>query len=67
MSEYQVNKLTGEFKPLETIKFDKKEDAEHFAKNQSTIDTENLYEVLKNHEGDFIPLKTYQKGDVIDS
>jgi type IV secretory pathway component VirB8 len=67
MSEYQVKKLTDEFKPLESIKFDKKEDAEHFAKNQSALDTENIYEVLINQEGKFIPVKTYQRGDVIDS
>ncbi len=65
MSQYHVNKLTDEFKPLETIKFDKKEDAEHFAKNQSTLDTDNIYEVLKNNKGDFTPVKTYQRGAVI--
>jgi len=43
-------------------KFDKKEDAEHYAKNQSTTDDKNRYEVQKNHEGEFSTIKTYLNG-----
>lgn len=44
------------------VKFDDKQDAEHFAKNQSISDPAHCYEVQKNNKGEFMPLKAYLKG-----
>ena len=66
MSYYRVCKIKNEQK--ETIdfkKFDNKEDAEHYAKNQSLIDGEHNYEIQKNENGDFIAIKAYFKGNLI--
>ena len=35
------------------ISFDNKEDAEHYAKNQSVSDAKHIYEVQKNNKGEF--------------
>lgn len=64
MSEYRVCKLTtGQHEFIK--KFDKKEDAEHYAKNASTSDDQHEFAVQKNHSGDFITIKSYSKGEEI--
>jgi hypothetical protein len=67
MSGYRVSKMTEEHELEESVKFDKKEDAEHYAKNQSTIDTQNIFEVQKNNDGNFFPIKTYRNGEVLEA
>jgi hypothetical protein len=44
------------------IKFDKKEDAEHFAKNQSATDSNHGYDVQKSNKGEFTTIKSYLNG-----
>jgi len=46
-------------------KFDDKQDAEHYAKNQSSADTTHQYEIQKNHDGAFMTIKSYQSGQEI--
>jgi hypothetical protein len=65
MSEYCVSKITGQHDVVENRKFDSKEDAEHYAKNQSTADSKHSYEVQQNHHGEFKVIKTYLQGQVI--
>lgn len=63
MSEYRVTKSkNGQSEVIEFKKFDKKEDAEHYAKNQSVADSQHSYEIQKNHQGDFTTIKAYQNG-----
>jgi hypothetical protein len=50
---------------VNTIKFDNKEDAEHYAKNKSVSDDKHIYEVQKNNEGEFLTIKSYKNGEVI--
>lgn len=65
MSDYRVNKLKeGHSETVEFRKFDSKEDAEHYAKNQSVADNDHLYQVQKNHQGEFSTIKTYRNGQV---
>jgi hypothetical protein len=64
MSEYRVSILTQSHEIKQSIKFDKKEDAEHFAKNTSTADSENIYDVQKNDGAEFYSIKVYQNGAV---
>lgn len=47
---------------IKHIKFDNREDAEHYAKNQSVSDDKHGYEVQKNTEGEFTTIKSYLKG-----
>lgn len=62
MSGYQVCKLTvGQHEFIK--KFDNKEDAEHYAKNQSVSDDKHEYAVQKNHRGEFVTIKSYLKGE----
>jgi len=62
MSDYRVCKVaSGNHEFIK--KFDKKEDAEHYAKNQSASDNEHEYAVQKNHHGDFVTIKAYLKGE----
>lgn len=66
MSEYRVCKVTiGQQKNIDNKKFDNKEDAEHYAKNQSASDDTHGYNVQKNHQGDFVTIKSYMKGNVV--
>jgi hypothetical protein len=44
--------------------FDSKEDAEHYAKNQSVSDDKHRYEVQENNKGIFSIIKMYIKGQV---
>jgi hypothetical protein len=44
------------------MKFDDKEDAEHYAKNESVSDDKNIYEVQKNNSGEFLQIKSYMNG-----
>lgn len=63
MSYYRVCKIKDEQpEMLEFKKFDNKEDAEHYAKNQSVIDDQYRYEIQKNENGEFRPIKSYLKG-----
>jgi len=65
MSYYRVCKTqSGQNETVEYKKFDNKEDAEHYAKNQSLADDKHSYEIQKNENGDFITIKAYLKGDV---
>ena len=66
MSEYRINVIEVEHhKSIKLIKFDNKEDAEHYAKNQSLTDKGHVYEVQKNNEGDFFKIKSYLDGQQI--
>lgn len=66
MSGYRVCKIeTENHKSVNFMKFDDKEDAEHYAKNQSVADDKNIYEVQKNHSGEFLQIKSYLKGEEI--
>lgn len=63
MSYYRVCMV--EPKPHSIInfkKFDNKEDAEHYAKNESVADNKHSYEVQKNNDGEFVKIKSYFKG-----
>lgn len=63
MSEYRVSKIKkGKQEMVGYVKFDNKEDAEHYAKNQSVADDMHSYEIQKNHQGEFITIKAYQNG-----
>ncbi|CAN5467431.1 hypothetical protein BH10PSE19_BH10PSE19_01270 [soil metagenome] len=65
MSFYRVCKnKSGQNETVEYKKFDNKEDAEHFAKNQSLADDKHSYEIQKNESGDFKKIKEYLKGMV---
>ena len=63
MSDYRVCvKEAGQHGFSGNMKFDNKEDAEHYAKNQSVTDITHIYEVQKNHKGDFCTIKSYANG-----
>jgi hypothetical protein len=66
MSDYRVSIIKmASHDVIEHIKFDNKEDAEHYAKNQSMADNKHAYEVQKNDRGEFTSIKAYQNGQVI--
>jgi len=66
MSAYRVCKtLDGQSEFINEVKFDNKEDAEHYAKNQSVGDDKHRYEVQKNDKGEFDTIKVYLKGQAI--
>lgn len=66
MSDYRVCKIeTGNHKSVNFMKFDDKEDAEHYAKNQSVSNDKYIYEVQKNHSGEFLQIKSYLNGEEI--
>lgn len=66
MSEYRVDiAKSGETVSIEHIKFDNKEDAEHYAKNNSMGDDKHQYFIKKNDKGEFFTIKVYQNGEVI--
>ncbi len=63
MSEYRVCMINLEkHEIINFVKFDNKEDAEHYAKNQSVADSKHSYEVQKNNKDDFVTIKTYLNG-----
>jgi hypothetical protein len=63
MSFYRVcMKKTDHQDFIKDVKFDDKEDAEHYAKNQSVTDTVNYYEVQENNNGNFTRIKMYFSG-----
>ncbi|MEO8963643.1 MAG: hypothetical protein ABI370_03125 [Gammaproteobacteria bacterium] len=63
MSDYRVcMKKIGQHEFINNMKFDNKEDAEHYAKNQSVTDVKHIYEVQKNNNGDFSTIKSYSNG-----
>lgn len=66
MSEYRICKLNiGQHDVIKHINFDNKEDAEHYAKNESSGDDKHHYEVQKNNHGEFTTIKSYQNGQII--
>ena len=68
MSDYRVCQVSvSQDVMIKNVKFDKKEDAEHYAKNQSTADDEHRYEVQKNHQGEFSVIKAYLQGQEVKS
>lgn len=63
MSHYRVCLMDIEKHEVSNfVKFDNKEDAEHYAKNQSVADSEHIYEVQKNFDGEFAKIKSYLNG-----
>lgn len=64
MSHYRVSKeKTNQHQSLEYKKFDKKEEAEHYAKNTSAKDSSHAYVVESQiDEGEFVAIKIYQRG-----
>jgi hypothetical protein len=68
MSHYRVCKKTvGEFTFINSTEFDNKEDAEHYAKNQSVTNTDHEYIIQKNNDrGDFSTIKSYINGKMIE-
>ncbi|MES2217307.1 MAG: hypothetical protein V4501_02740 [Pseudomonadota bacterium] len=65
MSYFRVCKNTAKETPLKIYPFDNKEDAEHFAKNESVADDKHSYEIQENDEGEFSTIKEYYKGEVV--
>jgi hypothetical protein len=60
MSNYRVCQVSvSQHTVVKNVKFDNKEDAEHYAKNQSASDDEHSYEIQKNHQGEFSAIKSY--------
>jgi hypothetical protein len=55
-------KKVGQQEFIKNMKFDNKDDAEHYAKNQSVADNKHVYEVQKNNNGDFSTIKSYLNG-----
>jgi hypothetical protein len=63
MSYFRVcMKKVGQKEFIKNMKFDNKDDAEHYAKNQSVADNKHVYEVQKNNNGDFSTIKSYLNG-----
>ena len=68
MSTYRVCRVkTAQHEIVNFVKFDNKEDAEHYAKNQSATDSEHGYEVQKNNDGEFARIKLYVSGQEVAS
>jgi len=68
MSDYRVCQISvSQQAVVKNVKFDNKEDAEHYAKNQSVLDDEHRYEVQKNHQGVFSAIKSYLQGQEVKS
>ena len=66
MSDYRICVIkNGQNEATNHIDFDNKEDAEHYAKNHSSNDAKNRYEVQKNDRGEFMTIKAYLGGQVI--
>jgi hypothetical protein len=66
MSAYRVCKMTiANHEILQAKDFDKKEDAEHYAKNESVAYGQYEYEIQKNDAGEFVTLKAYIAGEVV--
>lgn len=66
MSAYRVCKMTiANHDILSEMPFDKKEDAEHYAKNESTANGQYEYEIHQNDKGEFVTIKSYIAGEVV--
>jgi len=64
MSNFRVCKMKPGTQTVEGfVKFDDKQDAEHYAKNQSASDRAHGYEVQKNDDGEFRVIKAYLHGE----
>jgi hypothetical protein len=67
MSAFRICKMTlAHHEILATMDFDNKEDAEHYAKNQSVANGQFEYEVRENDKGEFNTIKTYIAGEVVE-
>ncbi len=63
MSTYRVCKIAVEHaESIQNIKFDNKEDAEHYAKNHSNSDDDHRYDIQINNQGEFSTIKSYLNG-----
>ena len=63
MSDYRVCKVAvAQHHVMEEHKFDNKEDAEHYAKNQSNSDPQHRYDVQHARSGEFKTIKSYVDG-----
>lgn len=68
MTNYRVCLIKIEkHEVVKFVKFDNKENAEHYAKNQSAGDSKHSYEVQKNNEGEFAKIKSYLNGKEVGS
>lgn len=66
MSNFRVCKIkAGMNKIIGFVKFDDKQDAEHYAKNQSLSDNTHNFEIQKNAGGKFTTIKVYLDGQEI--
>jgi hypothetical protein len=66
MSNFRVSTIKmDDHELVKSMKFDNKEDAEHYAKNQSATDSKHIYEVQKNNEGEFFTIKSYINGQIV--
>lgn len=66
MSHYRVvTQVKDNHEFIAFVKFDNKEDAEHYAKNQSVSDNKHMYEIQKSNKGDFEKIKAYVNGQEI--
>ncbi len=66
MSYYRICKIkVGQREVTKHTNFDNKEDAEHYAKNESLNDDKHQYEVQKNDQGEYTTIKSYQNGQII--
>jgi len=66
MSTYRVClQSVKQHEMIEHIKFDNKEDAEHYAKNNSATDNKHSYEVQINNNGQFTTIKSYLNGQPV--
>jgi len=66
MSNFRVCMIKIEkHEVVKFVKFDNKEDAEHYAKNQSAADGKHRYEVQKNNKGEFAMIKSYLNGQEV--
>jgi hypothetical protein len=66
MSTFRVCKIKkGAGNMIGFREFDDKQDAEHYAKNESIADSAHGFEVQKNNHGEFMTIKAYLNGEVV--
>jgi hypothetical protein len=69
MSEYRVCMVAigaqGAAKIVKSMNFDNKEDADHYAKNQSVLDAKHSFDIQENDKGEFNTLKSYVSGEEV--
>jgi len=68
MTHYHVRMIKiKDHEVVKLVKFDNKEDAEHYAKNESAADSKHSYEIQKSTEGEFATIKSYLNGKEVSS